>query len=376
MTEGLTVIIGENGTGKSSIIEALEILRRASSPNFMQEVFQIHGGAESLLRKDADELTLDLHAVSNDSKLEYSVSIGPEQQGVIKERLSRNDSDLIFSRELFQTEFPGLNEEQYKNLRYNQMQLALSSFGMGAPFKEIPSVLNLLANIQVQVPFNVQPGWAGRLTKRHSQLRESMYIQPADKLELFGANLPNAWYELRNGKSEQHWLETIELVQLGLGDDIESVVTRPDAGGGSIALAVKYRNIDRAVPATLLSDGELAFLAIVALVRLGDQASLIAFDEPDLHLHPRLLIRVVDMLQEVSETRPVVITTHSDRLLDALDDPASSVRVIDLDENRGATLSTLDRAELDKWLEKYNGFGEIRANGYDKLVTSKGRQDG
>ncbi|MFL5356783.1 AAA family ATPase [Archangium sp.] len=33
--DGLTVLIGENGSGKSSIIEACELLRRATSERFL-----------------------------------------------------------------------------------------------------------------------------------------------------------------------------------------------------------------------------------------------------------------------------------------------------------------------------------------------------
>ena len=32
---GLIILIGENGTGKSSIIEACELLRKATDPNFL-----------------------------------------------------------------------------------------------------------------------------------------------------------------------------------------------------------------------------------------------------------------------------------------------------------------------------------------------------
>ncbi len=40
----LTVLIGENGTGKSTILEAIELLRRATYPAFLSELNVIHGG--------------------------------------------------------------------------------------------------------------------------------------------------------------------------------------------------------------------------------------------------------------------------------------------------------------------------------------------
>lgn len=56
--DGLTVLIGDNGTGKSTIIEACEILRRATGRRFLDELYGIHGGLTALLRQGAPRLLL------------------------------------------------------------------------------------------------------------------------------------------------------------------------------------------------------------------------------------------------------------------------------------------------------------------------------
>jgi len=46
--KGLTVLIGDNGTGKSTLLEAAEILRQAASPRlFVENVLGAHGGFRS-----------------------------------------------------------------------------------------------------------------------------------------------------------------------------------------------------------------------------------------------------------------------------------------------------------------------------------------
>jgi len=46
--KGLTVLIGDNGTGKSTLLEAAEILRQAASPRlFVEDVLGAHGGFRS-----------------------------------------------------------------------------------------------------------------------------------------------------------------------------------------------------------------------------------------------------------------------------------------------------------------------------------------
>jgi len=92
-------------------------------------------------------------------------------------------------------------------------------------------------------------------------------------------------------------------------------------------------------------------------------------DEPELHLHPALLARVVGLLEEAAEHAPVVLATHSDRLLDALTDPVASVVLCELDEQRAVRLRRPNAERLADWLEEYRGFGSIRAEGYEAHVA-------
>jgi len=56
--DGLRVLIGENGAGKSSIVEACELLSRAPGRNFMETLDRQHGGVRALLRHGAEAVEL------------------------------------------------------------------------------------------------------------------------------------------------------------------------------------------------------------------------------------------------------------------------------------------------------------------------------
>ena len=155
----------------------------------------------------------------------------------------------------------------------------------------------------------------------------------------------------------------MDYVRLGLGYDVESINTRADPGGGAIALRLKYTDLDEQIPASSLSDGILSYLCFVALFRLNAHKSLIAFDEPENHLHPELLMRVLDFFETMAEERPVLLATHSDRLLDGLSDPARSVVLCQLDERRATSLVRPDAEALAKWLNDYRGLGDVRSAG-------------
>jgi predicted ATPase len=162
----------------------------------------------------------------------------------------------------------------------------------------------------------------------------------------------------------------LERARLGLGEDVRDLVLSP-VGRGNIELEVLFGAFpDAPVPAEQLSEGQLAYLGFLALCEFHSESSLLAFDEPEIHLHPELLARVTWMLEEASTTAPIVVATHSDRLLDALEDPASVVRICELNERRAVRLRRLDSARLTEWLKDYRGLGALRGDGYAPQVLA------
>ncbi len=235
----------------------------------------------------------------------------------------------------------------------------------------IDIVRDALRSIDVHLAFEVLPSWAARAYARKSEIRGSSLLQPAERLDLLGTNLVNVYFALREQSDRAHWEETMDLLRLGLGMQFEEVKSIADPGGGAHAMAIKWRGRDPLMSASALSDGQIAFLAFVGIYRLPRQRSLLAIDEPELHLHPGLLTRVVQMLASMSEAHPVLVATHSDRLLDALEDPAASVRVCDL-HGDAARLRRLDRAALGEWIGDYRGVGSIRSDGHLIDVLAEG----
>lgn len=362
---GLTVLIGDNGSGKSSLIEACELLRRAASPTFSEDLNKIHGGVRSLLRFGAPRLELGIR-LEGDHIYEYVFALG-ESGAVLSEKLDywsewatdeedtneyppttalRRISDDSFGPN---SSFEFLTEDTGDILiteKISSKRLALGSFGEYVPFWAMEDVLQALRTIDVHLPFDVTARWVQQSRGQPAPLRGVATIEPADALSRFGVNLPNAWSALKNDFSEAHWRETMDYVRMGLGRDVESINVRADPGGGSIALRLKIAGIDEQIPAFALSDGTLAYLSYVALFRLNTKKSLIAFDEPELHLHPELLLRVLGFFEEMAKERPVLLATHSDRLLDGLTDPARGVVLCELDERRATRLVRPDPEAL------------------------------
>jgi predicted ATPase len=136
-----------------------------------------------------------------------------------------------------------------------------------------------------------------------------------------------------------------------------------DPAGGRIALSWR----DRRYPGVRLqghqmSEGMTAYLCLLAAILSPEPAAAIAFDEPDVHLHPSAMRRLVYLLEKASERTAVFVTTHSDRLLDFLSDPAGSLRVCE-PKDGGVTVQSLDRGALDEWRKDYS-LAELRERGH------------
>jgi predicted ATPase len=375
---GLTVLIGDNGTGKSSILEALELLRLAAKPvSFIPDIVaKAHGGLGALLRRGADELRLGVTIEGTGPRLDYEFSVGNvgSSPKVLNERvdihvnpeapeplhaLVRMGSDPVI------LDVPQPQLLAGSDLELRQLSLLLPRIGVLSP--AFSRVADALSRIELHVPFETRPLWQQRQLDVRVGPRWPSVVEQPERLDRYALNLPNAFQQLRNLGGEV-WRRVVVRARLGLGDDVRDFRLTP-SGRGNIELEVVLGSApDKPLPAEYLSEGQLAYLAFLALVELDAHRSVLAFDEPELHLHPALLTRVVWLLENVSEHAPVIVATHSDRLLDALHDPEHSVVLCDLDEHRALRLRRPNKEKLADWLEDYRGLGSIRADGYEAHV--------
>jgi len=125
------------------------------------------------------------------------------------------------------------------------------------------------------------------------------------------------------------------------------------------------------IAATELSHGTLLALAILTIAYLPDPPPLVAFEDPDRGIHPRLLRDVQDALYRLAypenygETREpvqVIATTHSPYLLDLYKDHPEEI-VIAHKQGADATFERLcDRADINEILQDAS-LGEVWFSG-------------
>ena len=129
--------------------------------------------------------------------------------------------------------------------------------------------------------------------------------------------------------------------------------------GGTVQ--VFFTEGDFTIPATRLSDGSLRYLCLLAILCDPNPPPLIAIEEPELGLHPDLLPKLADRLVDASTRCQLIVTTHSDVLVDALSEHPECVVVCE--KHAGVTSFTrLDSTDLAPWLEKYR-LGQLWTRG-------------
>jgi predicted ATPase len=317
----MRVLIGENGGGKSSILECFEILRKAAEPRFFDQLDRVHGGTISMQRQGATVVHLRARIeLKSYGQVIYSISFGGQpgySARPVVESLQRGKE-------------PPLWRVQGGQLPSHDGQETVLTTMAGRDGVS-QRVRQVLAAIELQVAHEVVALWRQRERAIHTQstgMREPSQLRSGRRLERGGSNLSSVIHSLRNDYGRDEWDLTLRMIKLGLGQHIEDV-TVPILDSGYASLVLRYAD-GRQVSAQGLSDGQLAFLCFVAIARSKASRSVLLLDEPELHLHPGLLVRVFDMLRETSQMTPVILATHAGSLIDALEDPTQDVSVVSL----------------------------------------------
>jgi predicted ATPase len=179
---------------------------------------------------------------------------------------------------------------------------------------------------------------------------------PADFLSEDAANIPLVLNYLEHRSN----LRSSLLERLRDAD--ESVVdfsTR--VLGGTIQLFLHYSGLRSPVPATRLSDGTVRYLCLLAILCHPEPPPLVCLEEPELGLHPDLQSGLADLLVEASHHMQLIVTTHSDALVDGLSKVPEAVVVCE--KRNGSThMSRRTSAELARWLQDY-GLGQLWRRG-------------
>lgn len=355
----LNIVIGPNGSGKSNLIEAIELLR--SAPKDLLTPIRDGGGVRDWLWKGAqgattatvDAVFAGLNGAPN---IRHMISFTEVSQRfeIVEEKIEseqpykNNVQPYIFYR--FEKGRGTINVNGKKrHLQHEDIESTDSILSQRKDPDQYPEI-TYLGNIYSK--FRLYREWAfGRYTIPRLPQKADL---PNEFLEPNASNLGLVLNRLRGDPVvKRRILSALQALYEGI-DDYDVQIE-----GGTVQ--VFFHEGKFTVPATRLSDGTLRYLCLLTILCHPKPPPLVCIEEPELGLHPDIIPKLAELLKEASERTQLIVTTHSDVLVDAMTDMPECVLVAEKTEN-GTTLTRLDREKLKPWLEKYR-LGQLWTRG-------------
>ena len=358
----LNVLIGPNGSGKTNLIETIELL--AAMPRDLAAAIRDGGGAGEWLWKGDRGGPAEIDAVLNGAPtggpLRYRLQFDAVQSRVevtdeaIEELEPSPGEPRFYYR--FQQGNPVINVAggprhlQRENLRPDQSVLAQ---------RKDPDLYPEVTWVGEQLgAFHTFREWS---FGRYVALRQPQPADlPEDRLLPDSRNLALVLNQVEHDRGG----ERLNDLMRRFYPRFERLSTR--ISGGTVQFYLHEQGFGAPIPATRLSDGTIRFIALTAALLAHDPPPLLCIEEPELGLHPDALPLLGELLVEASARTQLIVTTHSDALVSALTDHVDAVVACER-LGDGTVLRRLNANDLSAWLDDYRlgdlwRMGELGAN--------------
>ncbi|MGE0084241.1 MAG: AAA family ATPase [Desulfococcaceae bacterium] len=342
------VLIGANGVGKTSLLDAYSLLSASAAGRLNSKLSQFGGVSGLLTRDKADSVSFSADMeVPGYNPLTYELNLTSKGSGyaISREVLSQirygntdafkhidsKDGDIRYFE--IDKEYP-----VRPNWEYNPLETSL--FQVPKMFRQPEELRRILASVTQYHVLDVG---------HRAPVKLPQQMKPADLPGADGEDLIPFLYYLRESNRDRY--EAIEDTLLSAFSSFESL-SFPPVAAGMLTLTWKDRHFSKPFFMHELSEGILRFLWLISLLQSPGLSTVTMIDEPEVSLHPELLSLLADLMREASKRTQLIVATHSDRLIRFL--APEEVLVMDSDEDGNTTVAWGDTLDLDEWLKEYS----------------------
>ena len=356
--QSLNVLIGPNAAGKSNLIDVIGLLHAA--PGDLNAAILRGGGAPAWIRKSEDGSSrvagIECGFQLGSDALAYSLEFSAANRAFLIERETLASDPKRAAGLYFERSAAGVKLKKHAQ-----------NGGRAGPTADIASSVSVFSAIRDpldRTPITRLGAELGRIriyrtfdTGPTAQTRTGALTSlPKEFLDDSGYNLAVVLQEMSYDGSIEH----VNRYLRRLADQFEDVRVALDSGVARVA--IKEKGIELPIPAARLSDGTLKFLCLTTVLLHSNPPPLICIEEPELGLHPDAMQLVAELLWDAAKRSQLIVTTHSEALIDALSGQPEAVVVCERDFDNATSFRRLAQADLSRWLERYR-LGELWRKG-------------
>ncbi len=367
--EPLNIIIGQNASGKSNLVDIIKLLRSLPQEKGLLNFFNQNGGINEWKWKGArtDNFAVIEIIVAGFEKdyytelehpLKHSIKFAEKnwKVDVIEEIIEENQKRFTEANDVIWF-FRSYDNNCMLNSR-SANRYGSSEFPEGeSVFSQIKDFTYYREISLLGATFTQFKIYADLITTRSSKIRRpQILVTLEDFLSEDAGNLNLVLKELENNKEvKKKIIENLAKFNAKVVDySFERLAE-------FIHLFIHEKGLGKPISAMRLSDGTLRYLCLLAILCHPKPPPLICIEEPETGLHPDILPTIAELMIEASQRTQLIVTTHSDILVSAFSEIPEAVLVCEKDED-GTHFTRLEADKLKVWLDEYS-LGETWLRG-------------
>lgn len=356
LKEGVNLLLGINGSGKTSFIRSLKLLYESVVGDGLEQLINSWGGYSAIVNANGDNKSecISISYVFDALKIKEFIPNSPFAKDVVytitlfpfgstsyslceslyavnNKKLNyisfRNGEGYISMR----TEVGKIVKDDFKGEEISSKELVLRQITNPQRYQPSHTIRKCIENLSVYTTFDLRP------------LRRPTDYNQGKRLVASGNNLP---YLLNNLKNQHSFdFEKIEELMKDVNPNYKSIDF--SLLGSQIYLSIREKNIGHTIDALHMSDGTLRFLLLLSIFCNPNRGYIIGMDEPETGLHPDMIKSVANILKQAAKSTQLILATHSPLLLNqfALDD----ILVFDKDKENHTIVNTPKETDFEDW---------------------------
>lgn len=350
----LSVFVGNNGSGKSSVVEGLETLQLIVEQG-LDRALQRWRDIEHVWNKARSHTLKDARRTKNGVEL-----VRPYHTHGIEFRLRGRSADGTWSAALEVNQEPAGNALYIRRERlrvHGGLQFDRNAIGRGRSVRPGMTEPRLYRYSDGESGFardfaGFIGGWQFLSLSPDNMGSPTPRQRTGGRIRLArdGSNVAEYLLDIRDHDATvfEGILEALQYV-LPYIRDLQMAVTQ------EIERAVYFRMTEQKfhVPGWTLSTGTLRLIALLAVLRHPDPPPLVVIEELENGLDPRTLNLVVEEIRRAVELglTQVIVTTHSEYLLNLLD--ISQIVLVERVDGVPTFIRPADSEELSEWANSF-----------------------